>query len=336
MFEQCIVVDEKNHIRKIHPGEQSAISGFYLIGQGLGDIISMVPVIEKTAQVLGEKLVVWTLQPQVFANNPFVEARLHDDYLRQQACTGGRVLIVLPVEGNGVPTRETMHLIDQAAFTVLPLAPEEHSAHLYPSGTEEERMQRLVEPFLSLPRVIVHVNNTFPIRTWPLQCWQELTNRMLTEGCAVFAVGKCMQYHPNRHFDHEKTVHDLAFVHERFCNVCDQLTIQELYALIGLVSVVVTFDSDVLHVANCTETPIVALFTDINPRFRMRISKTAEIGFKTQALYSACSYQFCQSHYGLNNNRCRHEKTAESFCCMPTVEQVYDAVGSSLGTRICH
>ncbi len=41
--------------------------------------------------------------------------------------------------------------------------------------------------------------------------------------------------------------------------------------MIAASDVAVTFDSGVLHVANCTETPVVALFSDNDPDFFTRI-----------------------------------------------------------------
>ena len=41
--------------------------------------------------------------------------------------------------------------------------------------------------------------------------------------------------------------------------------------VIAASDVAVTFDSGVLHVANCTETPIVALFSDNDPDFFTRM-----------------------------------------------------------------
>ena len=68
-----------------------------------------------------------------------------------------------------------------------------------------------------------------------------------------------------------KGVFDLGIGHDRFLDLTGRTSLHELCEVIAASDVAVTFDSGVLHVANCTEPPIVALFSDpARPSFARR------------------------------------------------------------------
>ena len=53
-----------------------------------------------------------------------------------------------------------------------------------------------------------------------------------------------------------KGVFDLGIGHDRFLDLTGRTSLHELCEVIAASDVAVTFDSGVLHVANCTETPL--------------------------------------------------------------------------------
>ena len=93
--------------------------------------------------------------------------------------------------------------------------------------------------------------------------------------------------------------------------------------MIAASDVAVTFDSGVLHVANCTETPVVALFSDNDPDFFTRI-RAGKPGAGTVAVHRPCPTQFCQTWHGAWSE-CLQEGDRR-MCCLPGVEQVLEAV----------
>ena len=93
--------------------------------------------------------------------------------------------------------------------------------------------------------------------------------------------------------------------------------------MIALCDLVITVDSGVLHVANCTDTDIVAIFTDIDPRFRTRI-RDNKPNAGTKIVHSPCPKQFCQSWHG-STGECIQPRE-KNMCCLPSVKQMLEAV----------
>ncbi|MBT7911901.1 MAG: hypothetical protein HN607_15410, partial [Verrucomicrobia bacterium] len=74
----CMVRDSKE-IRPLMSDEHERITGFFLFGEGFGDMICLLPTVQKTARRLGRSLDVWTKRPEVFANIPSLHPRMSDD-----------------------------------------------------------------------------------------------------------------------------------------------------------------------------------------------------------------------------------------------------------------
>jgi hypothetical protein len=90
----------------------------------------------------------------------------------------------------------------------------------------------------------------------------------------------------------------------------NQTSLHELREVIALCDLVITVDSGVLHVANCTDTHVLAIFTDIDPRFRTRIRYNQPNAYTT-TIHSTCEKQYCNhgmeaqaNAFSLNINAC--------------------------------
>ena len=58
----CMVRDAEG-IRPLMPDERGRVAGFFLFGEGFGDMICLLPTVQKTAQQLAKRLDVWTRRP---------------------------------------------------------------------------------------------------------------------------------------------------------------------------------------------------------------------------------------------------------------------------------
>ena len=173
--------------------------------------------------------------------------------------------------------------------------------------------------------MVIHPNRNRPARTWPSERWRELALGLLERG--VVAVGRDVPNLAGTEENVPKGVFDLGIGHGRFLDLTGRTSLHELCEVIAASDVAVTFDSGVLHVANCTETPVVALFSDNDPDFFTRI-RNGKPGAGTVAVHRPCPTQFCQTWHGAWSE-CIQEDDRR-MCCLPAVEQVLDAAAAFL------
>ena len=74
----CMVRDAEG-IRPLMPDERGRVAGFFLFGEGFGDMICLLPTVQKTAEQLAKRLDVWTRRPEVFANHSLLNPIRSDD-----------------------------------------------------------------------------------------------------------------------------------------------------------------------------------------------------------------------------------------------------------------
>ena len=103
--------------------------------------------------------------------------------------------------------------------------------------------------------MVIHPNRNRLARTWPSERWRELALGLLERGVGVVAVGRDVPNLAGTEENVPKGVFDLGIGHGRFLDLTGRTSLHELCEVIAASDVAVTFDSGVLHVANCTETP---------------------------------------------------------------------------------
>ena len=283
-------------------------------------MIRMIPTVEKTARQLGRELDVWTKRPEVFANIPSLHSRMSDDSALEPYLAKGRLLIVCPVRFDQSPKWNQAHLAVRPAEGIIQLDAADREVRLYTTAEDRERAALLLEPLGAGPKVVIHPNRNRPVRTWPSERWRQLALGLLERGVGVVAVGRNVPNIAGTEENVPKGVFDLGIVHNRFLDLTGRTSLHELCEVIAANDVAVTFDSGVLHVANCTETPVVALFSDNDPNFFTRI-RNGKPG--TVAVRHPCPTQFCQTWHGAWSS-CIQEDDRR-MCCLPTVDQVLDA-----------
>lgn len=328
MLSTCFIVT-KDGMRRIQETDIPRIQGFYLVGQSFGDLMCMMPTVHKVCRELKRKLDVWTLRPEIFKNDPHVRVvRSCEPQAMQDYVNAGNFLIMCPVRAGNQKSQADSSLIDYAAMNVVMLDEREKRIRLYPDYSERVRVRDLMKLYAQYTKIIVHPNCNFPIRTWPQERWRDLTRRLLEDGYMVITVGRDVENIGAARDSVDKTMTAFDFAGERFLNLINKTSLHELYELMKYVDCVVTVDSGVLHVANATRVPIVALFTEIAPELRVRVRK-GTVGYRTKTVYAPCEYQFCSTRFGMRDNRCK--QTGEKYlCCMPDVKQVYEKVRESV------
>ena len=323
----CMVRDAQG-IRPIMPNERECVTGFFLFGEGFGDMICLLPTVQKTAEQMNKRLDVWTRRPEVFANNPLLNPlRSDDEALSAYLSDSNRVLIVSPVEIKGLPTRNQVHIVEQPALGIVDLQPNDKEVRLYTTDADRQSAAELLQPLGQAPRVVLHPNRSWEIRTWPSERWKQLTYGLLELGVQVVMVGCEVTNIGDTEQNIPKGVFDLGIEHPSLFDLRNQTSLHELCEVIALCDLVITVDSGVLHVANCTETHVLAIFTDIDPRFRTRI-RNNQPNANTTIIHSTCENQFCQSSHG-STGECI-QPISKRMCCLPTVEQALGAAANFL------
>ena len=317
------MVRDAEGIRPLMPDERGRVTGFFLFGEGFGDMICLLPTVRKTAEQMNKRLDVWTRRPEVFGNHPLLNPiRSDDEALTAYLSENNRLLIVSPVEIEGLPNRNQVHIVEQPALGIVDLQPSDKEVRLHTTEADRQRAAELLQPLGQAPRVVVHPNRSWEIRTWPSERWKQLTHGLLKLGVQVVVVGSEVPNIGDTEQNIPKGVFDLGIDYPSLLDLTNQTSLHELREVIALCDLVVTVDSGVLHVANCTDTHVLAIFTDIDPRFRTRI-RNDQPNANTTILHSVCGKQYCQSWHGSTGECIQPEP--KRMCCLPMVGQVLEA-----------
>ena len=185
----CMVRDAEG-IRPLMPDERGRVAGFFLFGEGFGDMICLLPTVQKTAQQLAKRLDVWTRRPEVFANHSLLNPiRSDDKALTAYLSKNDRLLIVSPVEFEGLPNRNQTHIVEQPARGIVDLQTGDKEVRLHTTDADRQRAAELLRPLDNRSTVVVHPNRSWEIRTWPSDHWRQLTLGLLELGTQVVVVG---------------------------------------------------------------------------------------------------------------------------------------------------
>jgi hypothetical protein len=148
-----------------------------LIGShGLGDTLCAIPTIKKLSEVYQKNIHVFTYQPELFKNYPYIT--LSDNYDVEE----GDILIESFRPGLFVHTRTDIRQL-HAISSGFELLPEEMEINFYPDSYEE--IEGLPEKY-----IVIHPSKTWSSRTCEKNRWQELINRLNNMNIPVVIVGK--------------------------------------------------------------------------------------------------------------------------------------------------
>ena len=123
-----------------------------MFGEGFDDMICLLPTVQKTAELTGKRLDVWTRRPEVFANHPLLNpVRSDDEALAAYLSGNDRLLIVSPVEIEELPSRNQTHIVEQ---------PGDKKVRLYTTDEHRQRADELLQPLGHAPKVVLHPNRS--------------------------------------------------------------------------------------------------------------------------------------------------------------------------------
>jgi len=115
--------------------------------------------------------------------------------------------------------------------------------------------------------IIIHPSVSSPIRTWPMENWNQLTAKLRAAGHMVIAIGASNVM--TKHKAKEGEFYAMQNCPDGAINLIDKLTLQETIALLERCLAIIALDTGPLHLAFSTDIYIVGMYTEVPPRLRM-------------------------------------------------------------------
>ena len=222
----------------------------------LGDVIWTTPIVRQIWRDHGGDCLidVLTLKSEVFQGSPWVNTVLTPEtFDNRQKLYDKTINLDLAYE-----KYPSMHLLAAyAKFShgsiqgISALEPE-----LFETRQDQVAVQQRIDSEIDGQFLVLHMRrDTWPSRNLSINKWREIVDELLsTTNLRIVQVGS-----PN----------EICFDHDpRLINLMGQLSLQQLKVLIAKSRVYLGIDSGTLHVAACTATPIVALFTSCHHTYR--------------------------------------------------------------------
>jgi ADP-heptose:LPS heptosyltransferase len=296
-----------------------------LIGcNGIGDTLCAIPTIKHLSKVYTKNIHVFTYQPEIFKNFPYIT--LTDNY-----DAGDNDFLIHTFRPDlFVHTRTDIRQL-HAISSGFQLLPEEMNMEFYPDP---------YIPIENLPQnyIVIHPSKTWPSRTWEKERWQELVDKLNEKGIPIVIVGKDSSEHGTYHI--QKPVFDIQI--KNGLNLVNKIGLHQTWHILNKSSMVITMDSGILHLAGTTDTYIIQLGSSVQIKLRAPYRKDVQ-NYKYSYISGECQI-FCASDMKkcVAHNGKHTIMPPVAFClergesignendidpniykCHPTVDQVY-------------
>jgi len=296
----------------------------------LGDTLAAIPTIRKVSKAYETPITVFTQFPELFQNHPCVK----EAFPLNASKEGYNVLNTFShlagkthnLNGNKVQfkyahTDSRQYHALSLGFTLLP---EEMETDLYAEENWEINFKNYI---------IIHATNTWPARTWSQENWQNLVYKLNELNIPVVAIGKSLTEHGNL-ATYDKSVMSIKIPYG--INLMDHpdSSIPKVRNLIKKAKGIITMDSGILHLAGTTDTHIIQLGFNADPKFRAPYRKGTQ-DYKYTYVKGGCDLQCASSlKYNLKVHGHLQETPPVATClekkptfeCHPKVEDVIKAV----------
>jgi ADP-heptose:LPS heptosyltransferase len=222
----------------------------------MGDVIWTTPIVRQIWRDHGGDCLidVLTLKSEVFAGSPWVNAVLTpENFDSRQKLYDKTINLDLAYE-----KYPSMHLL--AAYAKFSHGSIDgisaREPQLFESQQDQLGIEQRIDTEIDSQFLVLHMRrDTWPSRNLSTNKWRAIVDELLlTSNLKIVQVG---------------SLNEICFNHDpRLINLMGQLSLQQLKVLIASAKVYVGIDSGTLHVAACTATPIVALFTSCHHTYR--------------------------------------------------------------------
>ncbi len=296
--------------------------GFKISGC-FGDVLYSTPVLKYLSKCHNDKLDVETNRPELFINNPYVGIIYNPE--EGQIMPHDQIFYDINGHNFGDIQKQirTMHTTDywstHLGFTLLP---EDKTLEFYPS----EEDQKLVEG----DYVVINPSKTWDCRTWDINKWNDLSERIINLGLKVVIVGKNITYGEDDH----KTF--LNVETKGVIDLTDQLNLSQLWYVINNSKMVITMAAGILPFAGTTDANIIELGSATHPYYRTPyrygsqdykhkfISGSCKIHCQSDMKYNVMGNKKITRWNGYRSPGCYENKP--TYECHPSVNATFNGV----------
>ena len=276
---------------------------------GLGDTICCTPTLKKLAIIHDSKLKVFSNYPDVFSNLSYIISSNLIEKIKGELVKNIQYVLY----SNHVCGEMKHNLVDIRQFASL-----QCGFQLFPNELHCEYIPS--ESFnINVPNkyILIHAPNSWPVKTWDVNRWQELCNAI---NLPIVSVGKDC-----------KTDNEWQYTCNKLKSVLDltnKTNLDQLWHLCNNAEYVITTDSSILHLAGTTDTEIIYIAMGRDPQLTTPYRNGSQ-DYKLKIISNNCSW--CTSNLKILNNKfkgslinCQQEKTNEN--CQPSVDQVLEVI----------
>lgn len=228
----------------------------------LGDVILATPIVEQLYNNYGGNchIDVITRKPEVFENSPYVR-RVYDSVNLQELDHPYDVSINLDLAYEKQPQ---IHIVEAYAMYAFGTKNRLKSRRpkIYPSLQDKNYAKSLISlNNLECGYVVIHMrHDTWPSRNIPEKSWMNIVEKLLERtNYKIVQVGSVNEHAFN--FD------------SRLVDLRGKTTIHVLKELLESSKLYVGIDSGTLHIAACTDVPIISMFTSAHHLLRMPLDR---------------------------------------------------------------
>ena len=260
------------------------VPSFMVVRQlAMGDVLLATPIVRQLYKDNGGKchIDVLTLKPEIFSNSPYIRRIFTPETFSEAKGPYTRV-INLDLAYENMPH---VHIVDAYAITSHGAAEkiENKRLELFSSDADRDRAKSVQTKDISGDYVVIHMRkDTWPSRNLPDATWKKILDILLEcTDLKIVQVG---------------STHEIAFdYHPRLLNMLGKFSIHELREIIAGAQCYVGVDSGTLHIAACTDTPIIAMFSSAHHRLREPLERQPKARFIP--IHPAVDCYGCQEHY---------------------------------------
>ena len=271
------------------------------------------------------ELTLYTFVPEVYENSPYIDKIVsmvatsrYDTKLHNIAF----IPFHLELIGKKQIDTSLISLVDLQSILCLGrvLEDKEKTLDLWWIKSDEESIEELISQNNIDPNklIILHANKTWPTRTFPDHVFYKVLDGLIDRGYDVVVVGKNHQGHSEKYSPRTFDI-SMHKSQNKIINLINKLTMHQTVALCNRAKAILTTDSGLVHVAGCTDTNIIGIFTCVSPEMR-RPYRSSSYHHKWYPMwYPHCD---CYDHWTIAIDIYKCPK--DNFICFPSANQILE------------
>ena len=166
-----------------------------------------------------------------------------------------------------------LHLTDHAFLILMDQMPPDDESRFYPAAPVVVRagLNYMMKDagLATAPYIVFTIGYTSNTRRWPAAHINTLAKRVRQHGLTPVLLGTTKKLNVGLEGDYIKAGVDEDIDRSLFVDLVDRTSLIECLGIIQRARAVVGVDNGLLHLAHCTDVPVVAGFTSLDPKHRV-------------------------------------------------------------------